>query len=198
MNMEDEIYIEKEKQALYTSKELAIFLILNYLRDERSDKMLVSIGMIGYYLTGRFVKSKTDRHLIKNIRKGIEQLINSGDIIIVDQKKDNYVIDCNSRCFKIKGNFVAVKLQEVQKIFSCFGTYGFNILRFFLNIVCSISDNEVLKMSQDDMVTKWHMGKTTVNNYVRKLVYIGLLCIVDTDERANGYSRCCEELEVTV
>lgn len=100
MNMEEEIYIEKENQALYTSKELAISLILNYLRDERSDKMLVSIGMIGYYLTGRFVKSKTDRHLIKNIRKGIEQLINSGDIIIADQKKDNYVIDCNSRCLR--------------------------------------------------------------------------------------------------
>lgn len=92
---------------------------------------------------------------------------------------------------------MAVDLQEVQKIFSCFGTYGFNILRFFLNIVCSISDDKVLKMSQDDMVNKWHMGKTTVNNYARKLVEIGLLCIVDTDERAKGYLRCCEDLEVT-
>jgi len=197
MNMAENIYMEKGKQALCTSQELAISLILNYLRDERSDKMLVSIGMVGYYLTGRFVKSKTDRHLIKNIRNGIEQLKNSGDIIIVDQKRDNYVINCNSRCFEMKDEPISVKLHEIQKIFSCFGTYGFNILCFFVNIVCSIPDGKVLKMSQDDMVNKWHMSKTTVNNYIHKLVEIGLLCIVYTDERANGYLRCCEDLEGT-
>jgi len=197
MNMAENIYLEKEKQALYTSQELAVSLILNYLRDERTDKMLVSIGMIGYYLTGRFVKSKTDRHLIKNIRNGIEQLKNSGDVIIVDQKRDNYVIDCNSRCFEIEDNSVSVKLHEIQKIFSCFGTYGFNILHFFMNIVGLISEGKVLKISQDDMVKKWHMSKTTVNNYLHKLIRIGLLCIVYTDERANGYLRYCEDLEST-
>ena len=153
--------------------------------------------MIGYYLTGRFVKSKTDRHLIKNIRNGIELLKNSGDVIIVDQKRDNYVIDCNSCCFEIKNNSLSVKLHEIQKIFSCFGTYGFNILHFFMNIVGLISDDGILKMSQDVMVKKWHMSKTTVNSYIHSLIENGLLCIVYTDGRANGYLRCCDGLVTT-
>lgn len=194
--MAEDIYIGKEKWSLYTSQELAVSLILNYLWDEKFDKLPVSIGMIGYYLTGRFVKSKTDRYLIKNIRNGIEQLKNNGDVIIVEQKRENYIIDCNSRCFEIKDNSVSIKLHEIQKIFSCYGAYGFNILFFFVNIVGLISDERILKMSQDEMVNKWHMSKTTVNNYIHKLEKIGLLHIAYTDNRANGYLRCCDDMGV--
>ena len=192
--MAEDIYIEKARRSLYTSQELAVSLILNYLWDEKFDKLPVSIGMIGYYLTGRFVKSKTDRHLIKNIRKGIEQLKSSGDIIVVAQKRDNYAIDCNSRCFEIKDNSVSIKLHEIQKIFSCYGAYGFNILFFFVNIVALISDERILKMSQDMMVKKWHMSKTTVNNYIHKLEDISLLHIAYTDGGINGYLRCCDDM----
>lgn len=65
-------YIKKDLQPQYTGEEIAVFLILNYLQENKHDELFVSIDNIGYYLTGRFIDSQTDKNLIRSIKKGFE------------------------------------------------------------------------------------------------------------------------------
>ena len=39
-------------QPQYTGEEIAVFLILNYLQENKHDELFVSIDNIGYCLTG--------------------------------------------------------------------------------------------------------------------------------------------------
>lgn len=170
-------YIKKDLQPQYTGEEIAVFLILNYLQENKHDELFVSIDNIGYYLTGRFIDSQTDKNLIRSIKKGFEGLKKEEDIIILNQNRNNYIVDGKSCYIDIKKyNFIVVKIEEIQKIFSFFGAYGFNVLRFFVNIIGTINKNsKSWHMTQDDMVLNWNFSKNTVNEYLYKLEELELL-----------------------
>lgn len=170
-------YIIKDLQPQYTSEEMAVFLILNYLQENKHDKLFVSIDNIGYCLTGKFINSQTDKNLIKGIKKGLEGLKREEDITILEQNRNNYIVDGKSCYIDIKKhNFIVVRLEEIQKIFSSLGAYGFNVLRFFVNIVGTINGNsKSWHMTQDDMVLSWNFSKNTVNEYLCKLEELELL-----------------------
>lgn len=170
-------YIIKDLQPQYTSEEMSVFLVLNYLQENKHDEFFVSIDYIGYCLTGRFIDSQTDKNLIKGIKKGLEGLKREKDITILEQNRNNYIIDGKSCYIDIKKhNFIVVRLEEIQKIFSSLGAYGFNVLRFFVNIVGTINGNsKSWNMTQDDMVLNWGFSKNTVNEYLYKLEELELL-----------------------
>lgn len=170
-------YIKKDLQPQYTGEEIAVFLILNYLQENKHDELFVSIDNIGYYLTGRFIDSQTDKNLIRSIKKGFEGLKKEEDIIILNQNRNNYIVDGKSCYIDIKKyNFIVVKIEEIQKIFSSLGAYGFNVLRFFVNIIGTINKNsKSWHMTQDDMVLNWNFSKNTVNEYLYKLEELELL-----------------------
>lgn len=170
-------YIKKDLQPQYTGEEIAVFLILNYLQENKHDELFVSIDNIGYYLTGRFIDSQTDKNLIRSIKKGFEDLKKEEDIIILNQNRNNYIVDGKSCYIDIKKyNFIVVKIEEIQKIFSSLGAYGFNVLRFFVNIIGTINKNsKSWHMTQDDMVLNWNFSKNTVNEYLYKLEELELL-----------------------
>lgn len=170
-------YIKKDLQPQYTGEEIAVFLILNYLQENKHDELFVSIDNIGYYLTGKFIDSQTDKNLIKSIKKGFEGLKKEEDIIILNQNRNNYIVDGKSCYIDIKKyNFIVVQIEEIQKIFSSFGAYGFNVLRFFVNIIGTINKNsKSWHMTQDDMVLNWNFSKNTVNEYLCKLEELELL-----------------------
>lgn len=170
-------YIKKDLQPQYTGEEIAVFLILNYLQENKHDELFVSIDNIGYYLTGRFIDSQTDKNLIRSIKKGFEGLKKEEDIIILNQNRNNYIVDGKSCYIDIKKyNFIIVQIEDIQKIFSSFGAYGFNILRFFVNIIGTINKNsKSWHMTQDDMVFNWNFSKNTVNEYLYKLEELELL-----------------------
>lgn len=164
-------------QPQYTGEEIAVFLILNYLQENKHDELFTSIDNVGYCLTGKFIDSQIDKNLIKGIKKGFEGLKREEDIIILDQNKNNYIIDGKS-CYidTKKFHFIIIQLWEIQKIFSSLGAYGFNVLRFFVNIIGTINGNsKSWHMTQDDMVLSWGFSKNTVNEYLCKLEELKLL-----------------------
>lgn len=164
-------------QPQYTGEEIAVFLILNYLQENKHDELFVSIDNVGYYLTGKFIDSQIDKNLIRGIKKGFEGLKKEEDIIILEQNKNNYIIDGKS-CYidTKKFHFIIIQLWEIQKIFSSLGAYGFNVLRFFVNIIGTINGNsKSWHMTQDDMVLSWGFSKNTVNEYLCKLEELKLL-----------------------
>lgn len=164
-------------QPQYTGEEIAVFLVLNYLQENKHDELFVSIDNVGYCLTGKFIDSQIDKNLIKGIKKGFEGLKKEEDIIILEQNKNNYIIDGKS-CYidTKKFHFIIIQLWEIQKIFSSLGAYGFNVLRFFVNIIGTINGNsKSWHMTQDDMVLSWGFSKNTVNEYLCKLEELKLL-----------------------
>ena len=172
-----ECYIKKDMQPQYTGEEIAVFLVLNYLQENKHDELFVSIDNVGYYLTGKFIDSQIDKNLIKGIKKGFEGLKKEEDVSILDQNRNNYIINSKScRVDTKKNNFIIVHLWEIQKIFSSLGAYGFNVLRFFVNIIGTINGNsKSWHMTQDDMVLSWGFSKNTVNEYLCKLEELKLL-----------------------
>jgi hypothetical protein len=175
--MDVDIGIKKDLQPQYTGEEIAVFLILNYLQNDKNENLFISVESIGYFLTGRFIDSQIDKNLIRGIKKGFEGLKKEEDIIILDQNRNNYIINSKScRVDTKKNNFIIVHLWEIQKIFSSFGAYGFNVLRFFVNIIGTINKNsKSWHMTQDDMVLNWNFSKNTVNEYLCKLEELELL-----------------------
>ena len=164
-------------QPQYTGEEIAVFLILNYLQENKHDELFVSIDNVGYCLTGKFINSQNDKNLIKGIKKGFKGLKKEEDIIILEQNRNNYIIDGKSCYLDIKKfHFIIIQLWEIQKIFSSLGAYGFNVLRFFVNIIGTINGNsKSWHMTQDDMVLSWGFSKNTVNDYLNKLEELELL-----------------------
>ncbi|MBC5745798.1 hypothetical protein FMM74_020105 [Lachnospiraceae bacterium MD308] len=175
--MDVDIGIRKDLQPQYTGEEIAVFLILNYLQNDKNENLFISVDAIGYFLTGKFIDSQIDKNLIKGIKKGFEGLKKEEDVSILDQNRNNYIINSKScRVDTKKNNFIIVHLWEIQKIFSSLGAYGFNVLRFFVNIIGTINGNsKSWHMTQDDMVLSWGFSKNTVNEYLCKLEELKLL-----------------------
>ena len=175
--MDVDIGIRKDLQPQYTGEEIAVFLILNYLQNDKNENLFISVDAIGYFLTGKFIDSQIDKNLIKGIKKGFEGLKKEEDVSILDQNRNNYIINSKScRVDTKKNNFIIVHLWEIQKIFSSLGAYGFNVLRFFVNIIGTINGNsKSWHMTQDDMVLSWSFSKNTVNEYLYKLEELELL-----------------------
>lgn len=175
--MDVDIGIRKDLQPQYTGEEIAVFLILNYLQNDKNENLFISVDAIGYFLTGKFIDSQIDKNLIKGIKKGFEGLKKEEDVSILDQNRNNYIINSKScRVDTKKNNFIIVHLWEIQKIFSSLGAYGFNVLRFFVNIIGTINGNsKSWHMTQDDMVLSWGFSKNTVNDYLNKLEELELL-----------------------
>ncbi len=175
--MDVDIGIRKDLQPQYTGEEIAVFLILNYLQNDKTDNLFISVDAIGYFLTGRFIDSQADKNLIKGIKSGFKGLKKEEDIHILEQNRNNYIIDSKScRVDTQNYRFIIVHLWEIQKIFSSLGAYGFNVLRFFVNIIGTINGNsKSWHMTQDDMVLSWGFSKNTVNDYLNKLEELELL-----------------------
>ena len=202
--MDADIGIRKGLQPQYTGEEIAVFLILNYLQNDKNENLFISVDAIGYFLTGKFIDSQIDKNLIKGIKKGFEGLKKEEDVSILDQNRNNYII--NSKSCHVdtkKNNFIIVHLWEIQKIFSSLGAYGFNVLRFFVNIIGTINGNsKSWHMTQDDMVLSWGFSKNTVNEYLYKLEELELLYTFRSKARkadetfhrvGNVYGRYCDK-----
>ena len=117
--MDVDIGIRKDLQPQYTGEEIAVFLILNYLQNDKNENLFISVESIGYFLTGRFIDSQIDKNLIRGIKKGFEGLKKEEDIIILGQNRNDYIINSKScRVDTKKNTFIIVHLWEIQKIFS--------------------------------------------------------------------------------
>ncbi len=197
------LFIGKSKDL--DEKEIVVLTALNGMYSVKWEQMVTSIDCIGYFITGRFLKTaiKRDRTMIENIRMGIQSLAERKIITVIDKSEDNYVIsneglDVNTD----KEKFVVVELWEMQKIFSE-SNKPFNVFLFFVNLIGTINNKtKEWHMSQDEMVSLWGASKRTVNDYLEQLEKMKLIYVYrHKKRRANGtyyklnnsYGRYCDK-----
>ncbi len=159
---------------------------MNYLQNNKHDRLYVSVDEIGYFLTGRFIDSQSDKNIVSGIKKGITLLTKNKRIAVTDTNKKCFVIDANS-CFvdTSKYNFTIIYLWEIQKIFSI-GAYGFGLLKFFVNIIGTINGkSKSFHMTQDQMSANWSISKNTVIEYFLKLEELKIMYTYHSNARRN-------------
>ncbi len=194
-----------DKQLNTNDKETAILAILNGMYSNKYDHLSTSVSLIGYEMTGKFLKTsnKRERTIIDGIKDAIKTLIDKGIIEIIDKNNDNYVfsgkgLEVNSDQKK----FVALEQWEMQSIFEI-ANKPFNVFSFFCSLIGTVNNQtKEWHMSQDEMISLWGYGKETVNDYLDQLEKMQLIFVYrHKKRRANGtyqklnnsYGRYCDK-----
>ena len=182
------LFLSKE---LYTDdKETVVLAILNGMYSKKKDYIATSISLIGYEMTGRFLKTsfRKDRTIIDGIKQAIQSLVEKEVIEIIDQNNDDYIfshkgLEVNTE----KEHFVLLEQWEMQKIFER-ANKPFSIFSFFCCLVSTINNStKEWHMTQDEMVSTWGYGKRTVNSYLEQLEAMHLIYVYrHKKRRADG------------
>lgn len=196
------------KQIDLSDKETVVMGILNGLYSNKNENLYVSISLLGYAITGRFlnVKIQKDRTIISGIKEGLNSLIDREIIEVVDCNNNDYILSSKGLSIDTdKEKFVVIEQWEMQRIFEM-GNKPFGIFDFFATIVGTI--NNITKewhMSQDGMVEIFGGSKTTVNSYLRQLEEMKLLYVYRPKKRRsdgtfqnvnNSYGRYADKDKV--
>ena len=192
-----------DKQLNTNDKETALLAILNGMYCKKYEHLSTSVSLIGYEMTGKFLKSSSrrERTVIEGIRDAIRSLAKNGNIEIINQDNDNYILsgkglEVNSD----KKKFVVLEQWEMQSIFEK-ANKPFNVFSFFCSLIGTVNNQtKEWHMSQDEMVLLWGYGKETVNDYLDQLEKMQLIYVYrHKKHRANGtyyklnnsYGRYC-------
>ena len=197
------LFIGKSKE--FDEKEITVLAALNGMYSVRWEQMITSIDCIGYFITGRFLKTYTqkERTILQNIRAGIQSLAKRKIITILGQSGDNYVISNEGlEVDTDKEKFTVVDLWEMQKIFSE-SNKPFNVFLLFVNLMGTVNNKtKEWHMSQDDMASLWDASKRTINDYLKQLEKMHLIYICRHKKRRkdgtyhklnNSYGRYCDK-----
>lgn len=109
-----------DKQLNANDKETALLAILNGMYSNKYDHLSTSISLIGYEMTGRFLKTsnKKERTIIDGIKGAIQSLIDKGIIEVINQNNDNYILSGKGLEVNTdKTKFVVLEQWEMQSIF---------------------------------------------------------------------------------
>ena len=109
-----------DKQLNTYDKETALLAILNGMYSRKYDHLSTSISLIGYEMTGKFLKTsnKRERNIIGGIKDAIRSLAKNGNIEIINQDNDNYILSGKGLDVKTdKKKFVVLEQWEMQSIF---------------------------------------------------------------------------------
>ena len=194
-----------DKQLNTGDKETAIMAILNGMYSKKYGHLSTSISLIGYEMTGSFLKTsnKRERNIIDGIKDAINTLIDKGIIESIDKNNDNYIfsgkgLEVNSD----KKKFVVLEQWEMQRIFKR-ANKPFSVFSFYCSLIGTINNQtKEWHMSQDEMVSLWGYGKATVNDYLDQLEKMQLIYVYrHKKRRANGtyqklnnsYGRYCDK-----
>ncbi len=194
-----------DKQLNTNDKETAILAILNGMYSKKYNHLGTSVSLIGYEMTGRFLKSsnRKERTIIEGIKDAVRSLSDKGIIEIIDKNNDNYIfsgkgLEVNSD----KKKFVVLEQWEMQVIFGK-ANKPFNVFSFFCSLIGTLNNQtKEWHMPQDEMATIWGYGKETVNGYLEQLEEMQLIYVYrHKKRRANGtyhklnnsYGRYCDK-----
>lgn len=194
-----------DKQLNTNDKETVILAILNGMYSKKYNHLSTSVSLVGYEMTGRFLKSsnRKERTIIERIRDAIRSLSGKGIIELINQDTDNYIfsgkgleVDSN------KSKFVVLEQWEMQRIFEK-SNKPFNVFSFFCSLIGTINNQtKEWHMSQDEMTTLWGYGKETVNDYLEQLEEMQLIYVYRHKKRRsngtyyklnNSYGRYCDK-----
>ena len=189
-------------------KETVVMGALNGLYSNKNENLYVSISLLGYAITGRFLNTKNqkDRTIVEGIREGLHSLIDREIIEVLDCNKDDYIFSSKGMSVDTdKENFVVIKQWEMQRIFEM-GNKPFCIFNFFVTIVGTINNTtKEWHMSQDKMIEIFGGSKRTINDYLRQLEEMKLLYVFRPKKRRtdgtfqsvnNSYGRYTDKEKI--
>jgi hypothetical protein len=151
-----------DKQLNTNDRETAILAILNGMYSKKYEHLSTSVSLIGYEMTGRFLKTsnKRERTIINGIKDAIQSLMDKEIIEVLNQYNDNYIF--SGKGLEVNSNekkFVVVGQWEMQSIFER-ANKPFNVFSFFCSLIGTINNQtKEWHMSQDEMISLWDMGK---------------------------------------
>ena len=193
-----------------SDKEAVVIAILNGLYSNKNENLYVSINLLGYAITGRFlnVKNQKDRTIVNGIKEGLTSLIDREIIEVVDCNNNDYILSSKGLTVNTeKEKFVVVEQWEMQRIFEM-GNKPFGIFDFFVTIVGTINNTtKEWHMSQDTMVEIFGGSKRTINDYLQQLEEMKLLYVFRPKKRRtngtfqninNSYGRYADKEKVVV
>ena len=126
-----------DKQPNTDDKETAIMAILNGMYCKKYGHLSTSISLIGYEMTGKFLKTsnKRERTIIDGIKDAIKTLIDKGIIETIDKNNDNYIFSGKGlEVYSNKNKFVVLDQWEMQRIFES-ANKPFNVFSFFCSLI---------------------------------------------------------------
>lgn len=194
-----------DKQLSTNDKETALLAILNGMYSSKYGHLSTSISLIGYEMTGRFLKTsnRKERTIIDGVKDAVHSLAAKGIIEIIDQNNDNYIfsgkgLEVNSN----KKKFVVLEQWEMQSIFER-ANKPFNVFSFFCSLIGTVNNKtKEWHMSQNEMVSLWRYGKETVSDYLEQLQNMQLIYVYKHKKRRsngtyhklnNSYGRYCDK-----
>ena len=194
-----------DKQLNTNDKETAILAILNGMYSKKYNHLSTSVSLIGYEMTGRFLKSsnRKERTIVEGIRDAIQSLMKKGTIEIKNQDNDNYIFSGKGlEVDSDKKKFVVLEQWEMQSIFER-ANKPFNVFSFFCSLIGTLNNQtKEWHMSQDEMVSLWGYGKETINDYLEQLEKMQLIYVYRHKKRRsngtyyklnNSYGRYCDK-----
>ncbi len=193
-----------DRQLNMNDKETSILAILNGMYSKKYDHLSTSVSLIGYEMTGKFLKTSTkkERTIIDGIKSAIQSLIDKEIIGLINKDNDTYIF--TSKGLEVNSNkkkFIVVEQWEMQSIFER-ANKPFNVFSFFCSLIGTLNNQtKEWHMSQDEMTTLWGYGKETINDYLKQLENMQLIYVHrHKKRRANGtyyklnnsYGRYCD------
>lgn len=182
------LFLSKKLNA--DDRENALLAILNGMYSNKQDYVATSVSLIGYEMTGRFLKTsnKRERIIINGIKEAMVSLQNKGIIEILEKDNDNYVLSSKGLTVDAqKEHFVVIEQWEMQKVFND-ANKPFHVFDFFCSLIGTINNTtKEWHMTQDEMVSTWGYGKGTVNSYLEQLEAMHLIYVYrHKKRRADG------------
>ena len=109
----EKIFINKNMNL--NERELAVIAALNEMYSSKHKYLYASISMIGYELTGKFLKTKNkrERNIISSIQRGIDSLVERNIIEIIDQDDMTMYWGCGKGIL----NKYLTELEELKIIY---------------------------------------------------------------------------------
>lgn len=161
-------------------KECAVLAVLNGLYSSKHERLITSVSLIGYIMTGKFLNAsiQQERTILGGIRQGIRSLESRKIIEIIGNNKDDYIFSSKGLVVDAeKEHFTVIEQWEMQKIFEM-TKKPFNVLNFFIELVGTINNQtKEWHMSQDKMVEFFGGSKRTINDYLKLLEEIKLIYV---------------------
>ena len=130
---------------------------------------------IEFYLTGKISK----RRIISDyIKCGINELVDNGIIIKIDELSKHYVLDCSNLLINTDSiKFTAITFNEVQKIFQVKNINNFLLLRYFVLLIGTISGKITVYLENGEYKNRV-VGNFTID-YLSDLSGIGIRTIIE-------------------
>lgn len=184
------VYFETNN-VLNENENIVLAILRSLYSDKYNNNFMLSLDTIGYYVTNKFLNTKNqkERTIINRIKEAINSLYEKNIIDIVAQNNGNYVF--NSKGLKLSeidvDTLVELRNCDIHTIFSD-GNKPFEIMQFYINLI-SIMKNNMCQITQDEIVAKWHYGKSTVNSYIKQLEDMNLLNVSKTHNKSNIYTN---------